>query len=141
MTSGTLVFLFVALWVAGAEDPPAAPVISYETFGEITVDGALTRHDIVIEKGKVRKREKGPSKDEKAKYRHTPLTPREAIPWDCKVLVIGTGMHGSLPVVDEFLQEAERRGVTLIIKKTGAAVKYFLDHYDSDTNAIFHITC
>lgn len=63
------------------------------------------------------------------------------IPWKCKTLVIGTGMNGRLPVVKEFKEEARRRGVKLILLKTPDAVKYFLDHYGPQINAILHITC
>ena len=61
--------------------------------------------------------------------------------WECKTLVVGTGMYGKLPVVKEFEQEAKRRGVKLVILKTKEAVKYFLENYGPDLNAIFHITC
>ncbi len=89
----------------------------------------------------VRKRKKGPSRKQRAKYGHTPLTPDEKIPWGCKTLVVGTGMHGRLPIVKEFNEEAKRRGVTLVILKTKAAVEYFTKHYSKDINAVFHITC
>ena len=139
-----LYFLTAALLVltgTGTQGGPGPPEIRYERFGEIVVNGERFAEDIVIERGEVRTRKKGPSKDEKAKYGHTPLTPREKIPWECKTLVIGTGMHGSLPVVPEFEEEAKRRGVKLVILETGEAVKYFLENYGPDINAIFHVTC
>jgi hypothetical protein len=129
---------------SASEQPEQAaptPEVVYTTFGEIAVNGESYERDIVIENGKVRERDKGPSRDEREKYGHTPLTTKESIPWECKTLVIGTGMHGRLPVVTKFKEEAERRNVKLIILKTKEAVKYFCEHFSSDVNAIFHVTC
>ena len=42
-------------------------------FGEIEVEGKRYTHDVVIEGGKVRKRKKGPSKQFREKFGHTPL--------------------------------------------------------------------
>lgn len=141
MSLDFLTVMFLVLAGTGADEGPRPPEIIYEEFGEIVVKGEKFTKDIVIEGGEVRKRKKGPSKGEKAKYGHTPLTPKEEIPWECKTLVIGTGMYGKLPVVKEFREEAKRRGVELVILKTGEAVKYFLENYGPDLNAIFHITC
>jgi hypothetical protein len=137
-----LLTLFVPFLLAGADPAPKPPEIVYKKFGEIIINGETYKKDIVIENGKVGKRKKGKSKEQKAKYGHTPLTHLEkTIPWDCKTLVIGTGMYGRLPVVDEFKAEAEKRGVKLVILKTKEAVKYYLDNFGPDINAILHITC
>ena len=82
-------------------------------FGEIEVEGKRYMHDVVIDGGKVRKRKKGPSKQFREKFGHTPLSAREEIPWGGKRLMIGTGAHGALPVMDELLAEAKRRGVEI----------------------------
>jgi peroxiredoxin len=118
-----------------------APAITGVEFGSITVNGKAHTEDIVIDGGEVRERDKGPSKKDKDKYGHTPLTPREKIPWGCKRLIIGTGMYGSLPVTDELKEEAKKRGVELILLKTPDAVKRFLEDSGGEVNAIFHITC
>jgi hypothetical protein len=78
--------------------------------GEIEVKGKRYTHDVVIEGGKVRKRKKGPSKQFREKFGHTPLSAGEEIPWGGKRLLVGTGAHGALPVMDEVLAEAKRRG-------------------------------
>jgi hypothetical protein len=49
-------------------------------FGEIEVDGKRYTHDVVIDGGKVRKRKKGPSKQFREKFGHTPLSAGEEIP-------------------------------------------------------------
>src|SRR5258708_21939894 len=66
-------------------------------FGEIEVEGKRYTHDVVIDGGKVRKRKKGPSKQFREKFGHTPLSAGEQIPWGGKRLIVGTGGHGRSP--------------------------------------------
>src|SRR5207247_8185324 len=80
-------------------------------FGEIEVEGKRYTHDVVIEGGKVRKRKKGASKHFREKFGHTPLSAEEEIPWGGKRLLVGTGAHGALPVMDEVLAEEKRSGI------------------------------
>jgi hypothetical protein len=49
-------------------------------FGEIEVEGKRYTHDVVLDSGKVRKRKKGPSKQFREKFGHTPLSAEEEIP-------------------------------------------------------------
>jgi hypothetical protein len=59
----------------------------------------MYRKDVVVDGGKIRKRDKGPSQERYAKkWGHTPLTAAEEIPWGGKRLIIGTGAHGDLPI-------------------------------------------
>lgn len=80
-------------------------------FGSITIDGTTYSHDVVIDRGRVRRRKKRPSKKYREQYEHTPVSTEEQIPWKCQRLVIGTGKYGSLPVMDEVKLEARRRGI------------------------------
>ena len=109
-------------------------------FGSIRIDGTTFDHDLVIDHGEIRKRKKGPSREFRATYGHTPLTIVEDIPWECRRLVIGSGAAGSLPVVDEVTEEAERRGVELVVLPTAEAIEE-LERSPDDTNAILHLTC
>jgi hypothetical protein len=109
-------------------------------FGSIRVDGTTFEHDLVIDHGEIRKRKKRPSRELRAKFGHTPLTVAEDIPWDCRRLVIGSGAAGSLPIVDEVAEEAERRGVELVVLPTSEAIGE-LQRSPDDTNAILHLTC
>ena len=109
-------------------------------FGSIEVDGTTYEHDIVIDRGEIRKRRKGPSKALRSQYGHTPLSLDEDIPWDCGRLVIGSGATGALPLVDGVAEEAARRGVQLIVLPTSQAIEE-LDRAQTDTNAILHLTC
>ena len=142
MSIKNLLFLgLIIVCSSFATEDKKAPNISDIKFGEITIDGTVYDHDIVIDNYKVRKRKKGPSKSKKGKYGHTPLTHREEIPWDCKVLVIGIGMSERLPVTKKFKEVAEQKGVELILKSTPEAIKYYNENADENMNAIFHITC
>jgi hypothetical protein len=109
-------------------------------FGSIEIDGVTYEHDVVIEGGRIRKRKKGPSKSLRGGFGHTPLTAAEDIPWSCRRLVVGTGAFGSLPVIDDVIAEAERRGLELIVTPTTEAIEQ-LRRSGADTNAILHVTC
>ena len=77
------------------------------TFGSVRIDGVTYEHDVVIDRGQVRKRKKKPSKKFRAEFGHTPLSLAEKIPWKCRRLVVGTGT-GALPVMEELKREATR---------------------------------
>jgi hypothetical protein len=109
-------------------------------FGSIEIDGTTYEHDLVIDRGRVTKRTKGPSKALRARYGHTPLSLSEDIPWECERLVIGSGAGGSLPVVDEVAEEAARRGVEVVVLPTSEAIVE-LERAPHGTNAILHVTC
>jgi hypothetical protein len=109
-------------------------------FGSIEIDGVTYGHDVLIESGRIRKRKKGPSKALRGRYGHTPLTAAEDIPWSCRCLVVGSGASGSLPVTDDVIAEAERRGVELIVMPTVHAIEQ-LRTSGGDTNAVLHVTC
>ena len=79
------------------------------TFGSIRIDGVVYEHDVVIARGRVRKRKKKSSKPFRDTFGHTPLSIEEDTRWDCRRLVVGTGADGALPVMDEVEQEAARR--------------------------------
>src|SRR2546426_2196220 len=82
---------------------------SLVSFGQIEIDGRRFDHDVVIEKGRIRRRKKGPSKKQRAAYGHTPLTPDEAVPWSAPLLIVGTGASGQLPITDELYRAAAKR--------------------------------
>jgi hypothetical protein len=109
-------------------------------FGAIEIDGIRYEHDVVIDRGKVRKRKKKPSKKFREEFGHTPLSLEEEIPWRCRHLLIGTGMHGALPLMKDVMQEAERKKVDLRAMPTAEAVAA-LAKKPADTNAILHVTC
>jgi hypothetical protein len=109
------------------------------SFGSIQIDGVTYEHDVVIDRGKIRKRKKKPSHQFRDKFGHTPLSIEEEIPWQCDRLVVGTGT-GALPVMEEVKQEARRRKIALVIVPTARAIE-LLEQQSADTNAILHVTC
>ncbi len=109
------------------------------SFGKIRIDGVTYEHDVVIDRGEVRKRKKKPSRKYREKFGHTPVSADEKIPWRCRTLVIGTGT-GKLPVMKDVKAEAKRRKVELVVVPTAKAV-LVLRRRREDTNAILHVTC
>ncbi len=108
------------------------------SFGKIVIDGKVYDRDIIISNGKTELRKKSVSRMMKGKYGHTPLTIHENIPWECRILIVGTGMYGSLPVTEDVYKKAKELGVELILKRTKEAVKN-LD--TTHTNFVLHINC
>ncbi len=109
------------------------------SFGQIRIDGIEYGYDLVIDRGKIRKRKKEPSKEFRETFGHTPLSLEEKIPWKCHRLVVGTG-EGALPVMDEVKGEAKQRKVKLLILPTEKAMEV-LNQRGEKTNAILHVTC
>jgi hypothetical protein len=109
-------------------------------FGSIVIDGVTFSYDVVIDRGKVRKRKKKPSKRFRERFGHTPLSLEEKLPWKCKRLVVGTGRYGSLPVMEDVKLEALQRKVALLVMPTDEAIET-LARNPEDTNAILHVTC
>ena len=110
------------------------------SFGAIRINGTTHEHDVVVDRGKVSKRKKKPSKQFRDAFGHTPLSLAEAIPWKCRRLVVGTGAYGGLPVMEEVKREAEHRKVELLILPTAQAIEVLQRDADK-TNAILHVTC
>ena len=54
------------------------------SFGSIREDGESYNHDVVTDRGKVRKRKKKASKKFREAFGHTPLSLEERIPWKCR---------------------------------------------------------
>ena len=113
------------------------------SFGMVEIDGKRFDRDVVVDRGRVAKRDKKASKHLRDRYGHTPLSLLEPIPWDCRRLVVGTGADGALPIDEAVFDEASRRGIELVAVPTEEACA-LLSAADPDlaaTNAILHVTC
>ena len=60
----------------------------FRQIGSIRIDGTTYEHDVVIDRGQVRKRKKKPSKKFRDTFGHTPISTEEKLPWKCRRLVI-----------------------------------------------------
>ncbi len=114
--------------------------VEYPGFGTIVVFGRKYDHDVVVEDGEVRARDKGPSKRLK-KGGHTPLSVREDIPLSKSRLVIGSGYSGSLPILAEVTEAARSAKVTVDIMPTAEACSLLRSLDPASVNAILHVTC
>jgi hypothetical protein len=109
------------------------------SFGSIRIDGVSYDHDIVIDRGEVRKRRKKPSRKFREAFGHTPLSLEQGIPWECRRFIVRTGT-GALPVMKEVEAEAKRRKIELVVLPTAEAIQ-LLKAETAETNAILHVTC
>ncbi len=105
------------------------------------MEGKEYDHDIVIDAGEVRKRNKEASKHFREEYGHTPLSLDEDLPWGGKQFIIGTGMFGRLPVMPAVAKEAQRRGIDLIAVPTAQACQLLHSLSPEDVHAVLHVTC
>jgi hypothetical protein len=110
-------------------------------FGSIEVEARTYGHDIVIDRGAVRKRSKKPSKPYRDKFGHTPLSADEEIPWGGPRLIIGTGAQGSLPVMAEVVEKAARRNIDLVAVPTEQACRLISGLEPREVRAVLHVTC
>jgi len=115
--------------------------VNLVSFGQLEIEGERYDYDVVIEEGEVRKRKKKASKPFRGDYGHTPLSAAEDIPWHGKKLYIGTGTYGSLPVLPEVYEEAERKGVEVVALPTEKVCRLVKELRPKDINAILHVTC
>jgi hypothetical protein len=110
-------------------------------FGELEIEGKHYHRDVVIEGGKIRKRDKGPSKALYAGSGHTPLSAAEEIPWGGKRLIVGTGARGQLRLTPEVREEAAHRGIEIEALPTVEACRLLAGLDSKDVYAILHVTC
>ena len=110
-------------------------------FGEIEIDGRRLDYDVVIDRGELRRRDKGASKPWRDASGHTPLSLAEAIPWGGRLLIVGTGVDGRLPILPSVLDEARRRGIEVVALPTADACRLVAERRRSKVCAILHVTC
>jgi hypothetical protein len=110
-------------------------------FGSIEVEGRTYEHDIVIDRGVVRKRSKKPSKPYRDRFGHTPLSADEELPWGGSRLIVGTGAYGSLPIMPEVVEKAARRGLQPVGVAPGQAGRPIMGIKPQEVRAVLHVTC
>jgi hypothetical protein len=109
---------------------------SYD-FGRMVIEGQAYTSDLIIFPDKVKQswwRETGHKlslKDIEDVFQEAP-----------EVLVIGTGFHGLMKVDEEVKEQAQLKGITLVVEKTTQAVQSFNETApQKKTIGAFHLTC
>jgi hypothetical protein len=110
-------------------------------FGLIEIDGQRYDYDVSITAGKVTKRKKKRSRAYRSRYNHTPLSADEPIPWGGEKLIVGTGVYGALPIMEQVYEEANRREIEIVALPIGEACRLLETLDDGGIYAILHITC
>ncbi len=117
-------------------------------FGYIVINGKRYDHDVVICGDKVLERPKHLSKDKKSIYGHTPLTRKEVeniieMCRDFDVVIIGKGLYGALPILDEVMTLFRDLGKDVLIELTPKAIEILNNMLSSGKRVlgIIHITC
>jgi hypothetical protein len=67
--------------------------------------------------------------------------PGKKFPGEASGLIVGTGAHGALPVMDEVLTEAKRRGIEVIAAPTVEVCQLLEEVKKGQAYAILHCTC
>ncbi len=117
-------------------------------FGYIVVDDTRYTWDIVICRDNVFRRPKEFSKKYRDIYRHTPLS-LEEIKYllrkcsDVKIVVIGSGQYGSLPIPREVVEYLSSNGLEVLIDRTPRVIEFLnkLSSRNTGFLAVLHVTC
>jgi len=117
-------------------------MIDSTRFGQITIDGTVYDHDVVIlSDGTVKKRKKKLSKKIYGSSHTVALDEiRYFFEKGVTTLVVGTGQQGILKLSDEAESFLKENGVEIQAAPTPKAIKRFNQTPDPK-NGLFHITC
>ncbi|UGT99252.1 hypothetical protein LTQ55_12235 [Mycobacterium intracellulare] len=109
-------------------------------FGSIEVEGQAYEHDVVIDRGTVRKRSKKPSKPYRDKFGHTALSADEELPGRTRV---DHRHRGPRLVADHarVAAEAAHRNVELVAVPTEQACRLITGLKRREVCAVLHVTC
>ena len=118
------------------------PTIQRTTFGSITIDGDVFKHDVVIRlDGRVKKRKKKLSKSiygtshtislDEAKYVY------EA---GAKRLIVGGGQFGRVRLSDEAADYLRHKGCRVTLSPTPEAMQAW-NEAEGHLIGLFHVTC
>ena len=110
-------------------------------FGEIEIEGKRYAHDVVIDGGRVRQRKKGPPSNSAKGSATRRFRPRKKFPGEASGSLSGPVPHGGLPVMEEVLAEAKRRGIEVLAAPTLEVCQLLEDVKKGQAYAILHCTC
>jgi len=111
-------------------------------FGEITIDGAVYDHDVIIRlSGKVEKRRKRLSKE---KYGTSHIISKAEADFvfeeGCKLVVVGAGQYGNVRLSPEASAMFEKKKCRVVVEPTPQALLTF-NHSKGRKAALMHVTC
>jgi len=112
-------------------------MIESYSFGHIRIDGSEYRSDVIIYPDRV-----DSSWWRREGHRLYSEDIAEVLRLEPDVLVVGTGDTGRMKVTDEVREEAERRGIELMVSDTHRAVEaYNALAPERHVVAALHLTC
>lgn len=111
-------------------------------FGNITIDGKLYEHDVVIHlSGKVEKRQKKLSKELYGTSHIISKAEAKAVFEDgCDQLIIGAGQQGMVHLSPEASAYFEKKGCQVILQPTPEAIRSF-NQSRKKKIGLMHVTC
>ena len=118
------------------------PTLEKTSFGQITIDGKLYRHDILIRlDGSIEKRAKKLSKQVYGTSHKISLAEAEHIfQAGADLLVVGTGQYGLVELSPEASQFFEDRELEVLMRPTPQALDVW-NKAGVDKIGVFHLTC
>jgi hypothetical protein len=113
-------------------------MIEYYDFGIIVINGKRYTNDVIVFPDKVKDRwwrKKG--------HRLSIEDLEEVLKTNPQVIVVGTGYSGLMKVLNEVRQSLDKKGIRLVIEKTGDATKTFNKLVNSGEKVVaaLHLTC
>lgn len=119
-----------------------SPNVEDSTFGQITVDGEVYEHDVLIRlSGKVKKRKKKLSKQVHGTSHIVSLEEVEYVYEEgCQTLVLGTGQYDQVRLSPEASRFLVKRNITCILQPTPQAVQTY-NSINGPRVGLFHVTC
>jgi len=119
-----------------------SPKIDDTAFGQITVEGEVFSHDILIRlSGKVKKRKKKLSKPVYGTSHTISLEEVEHIFEEgCRTLIVGTGQYDQVRLSPEASRFLAKRDVACILQPTPQAIATY-NTTPQPKVGLFHVTC
>jgi hypothetical protein len=110
-------------------------------FGEIATAGVRFDLDVIVGRGRVRRRKKGPSKAYRDQFGHTPPSADGEIPSSTPGLVTRTGAAGRLPMMTEVPTRPSLGVVEVVELPTAKGCRLLRSVQPKEVNAILHGPC
>ncbi len=116
--------------------------IDRTAFGEITIDGKLYEHDVIIRlSGEIVKRKKKLSKQV---YGTSHVVSKDEAKFvferGCKQLILGSGQQGNMQLSPEAKAYFSKKNCEVFIQPTPQAIRVFNEAHGKKIG-LFHLTC